>query len=356
MFRVIGLMSGTSLDGIDMALCRFEEKADGILGGILERAVSLPYDREWHQRLHYAPLLSGRELMKLHADFGAYLGKKVKEFLSDDQEDILLVSSHGHTIFHEPGRGFTFQAGSGAHLAAACGLPVVCDLRSGDVAHGGQGAPLVPLGERLLFPEFSAFLNLGGFANVSVHDRDKVRAWDVCAVNYVLNALARREGLTYDAGGALAASGKLDSELLKRLENLPYYRKSPPKSLGAEDADAIIEAFLTPDRPTRDLLHTWCHHAARRIVFDIKKISGNKPLRILVTGGGARNNFMMACIKHYGEVEKLEFVIPDDRVVDFKEAYIFAFLGLMRWLRRPTALASVTGARKDAVTGAVYLP
>lgn len=356
MFRVVGLMSGTSLDGLDLVLCTFEEKAGGRFAGAILKATTCSYDIYWQRRLRYAALLSGRELMKLHADYGVYLGEKVREFLGAEDKSVLLVASHGHTVFHEPCRGFTFQAGSGAHLAACCGLPVVCDLRSGDVAYGGQGAPLVPLGERFLFPEFSAFLNLGGFANVSVHEEERVRAWDVCAVNYVLNALARRSGLPYDAGGALAASGHLNENLLTQLENLEYYRKPPPKSLGAEDAEVILHAYLSLNTPVRDILHTWCHHAASRIVSDLKKFSQADPLRVLVTGGGARNTFLMACLDYYGKQENLEFVIPDDYLVDFKEAYIFAFLGLMRWLQRPTALTSVTGARKDSVTGAIYLP
>jgi anhydro-N-acetylmuramic acid kinase len=356
MFRVVGVMSGTSLDGLDLALCAFEEKAEGRFSGAILKAVTYPYDTEWQRRLRYASLLSGRELMKLHADYGVYIGGRVREFLKTELENVLLVASHGHTIYHEPGRGFTFQLGSGAHLAACCGLPAVCDFRSGDVAHGGQGAPLVPLGEQILFPEFGAFLNLGGFANVSVHRGGHVRAWDVCAANYVLNALSRRLGLAYDAEGVLAASGHLNERLLIQLENQEYYRRPPPKSLGSEDAEAILNAYLLPDIPIRDILHTWCHHAARRIVFDLRRLTGSRPLRVMVTGGGARNTFLMSCLKNYGAKENLEFVIPDDNLIDFKEAYIFALLGLMRWLQRPTTLASVTGAQMDSVTGAVYLP
>lgn len=355
MYRVVGLMSGTSLDGLDAVLCDFEEVNYDCFKGKILKARTYAYDKAWQRRLRFASLLSGRELMKLHADYGRYLGERVRELLTGETAGITFVASHGHTVFHEPGRGFTFQVGCGAHLAAVAGIPVVCDLRSGDVALGGQGAPLVPLGERFLFPEFKAFLNLGGFANVSLHEEQNVRAWDVCAFNYVLNALARREGLSYDPEGSLASEGKMENTLFKELENLEYYSRKPPKSLGAEDAENSFLPLLKPEIPASHLLHTWCHHAASRIVSDFVYYGSRRPLRILVTGGGARNVFFISCLKKYGIRENLDFIVPDENIVDFKEAYIFAFLGLMRWLERPAALASVTGAARDAVTGAVYL-
>ncbi|MCX7650850.1 MAG: anhydro-N-acetylmuramic acid kinase [Flavobacteriales bacterium] len=348
------------MDGLDLALCQFREVGGRRWEGEILRAATRPYSSVWRRKLRFAHLLSGRELMHLHAEFGHFLGQEVQAFLQnpDPEEPVpFLVASHGHTLFHEPERSFTFQLGSGAHLSAIIGKPVVCDFRSGDVALGGQGAPLVPAGEMALFPEYRAFLNLGGFANVSLRpENDTLVAWDVCGANYILNALARRLGLEFDAHGALAAQGRLLPHLDESLEKWPYYFKPPPKSLGAEQAEEILSQWLPPETDVRDLLHTWCQHIARRISADLGPYARKAPLHVLVTGGGALNSFLMNKIRQEGEKNNLIFEVPEQRILEFKEAYIFAYLGLLRWLQRPNALASVTGARRDSVQGALYMP
>jgi anhydro-N-acetylmuramic acid kinase len=346
--RVLGLMSGTSLDGLDLCLVCFGEDENDIYTYSVYAAETISYPDEWREKLLSAEHADGNALMELHNAYGKFLGESVAKFLAQvpKARQPGYVSSHGHTIFHRPDLGYTFQLGSGASLAAACALPVVCDFRSSDVALGGQGAPLVPIGDKLLFGEFEECLNLGGFANISFEEKEKRLAYDICPVNYVLNYLAQREGMSYDVDGRLSASGKILRPLLTDLNSLDYYKQPYPKSAGREWVEKEIFPLLSTDYNTRDLLATFTDH----VVNQVSRNTGSKG-RLLVTGGGAHNSYLIRQLKR---ACALQIVLPDQTTMDFKEAIIFAFLGWLRWRNKVNVLSSVTGARKDSSAGAIY--
>jgi anhydro-N-acetylmuramic acid kinase len=363
----IGVMSGTSLDGLDVAFCAFT-KISGHWKYEIISVETLEYPKEWELRLRNAPTMSGIELTQLHNDYGHFIGQAVNNFIIHNQvEQPGIIASHGHTVFHRPDLGYTLQVGSGAAIAAETGLKVVCDFRSLDVALGGQGAPLVPIGDQLLFPEFDYCLNLGGFANIS-HQKDGIRlAYDICPVNFVINKLVREasipknhkpadmpgntEVLSYDPEGSIARKGKVVHELLQQLNQLPYYQTPGPKSLGEEWVKAqflpVLEKF---NFPVEDLLCTIYEHIATQLAGCVGQ---QQQARMLVTGGGAYNHFLIERMQeHLGNQTRV--VIPEKKLVDFKEAMVFAFLGILRLQQHPNCLASVTGSRFDNIGGAVY--
>ncbi|MCX6310426.1 MAG: anhydro-N-acetylmuramic acid kinase [Bacteroidetes bacterium] len=344
--RVIGLMSGTSLDGLDICLARYINEEDHFRYEI-EFAQTVEYSAEWIEKLIAAEKTSGKELLQLHSEYGKYLGECVIAFLKKHKsEKPLFVASHGHTIFHQPQFGFTFQLGSGAALSAACEIPVVCDFRSLDVALGGQGAPLVPIGDALLFSDYDYCLNLGGFANISFEENGKRIAFDICAVNYVLNYLTKRLGKPYDEGGQISASGKIIPKILEQLNALAYFKKPAPKSLGREWVELTIFPLLSEKEKTQDLLRTFTEHAVEQISNSIGKNG-----KLFVTGGGTHNTFFLQLLR---EKCKSEIVVPDSKTIDFKEALIFGFLGLLRWNNQINTLASVTGAKRDSSGGIIF--
>ena len=347
--KVLGIMSGSSLDGLDLALCTFTEK-DGHWTFAIGDARTIPYTATWTKRLVNAANTSALELAQLHRDLGAYIGERAKIFLSE-HGSAELIASHGHTIFHQPALGFTMQIGCGAQIAALSGLPTVVDFRTKDVALGGQGAPLVPFGERELFPGFDAFLNLGGIANVSFHAKSSVIGYDVCTCNQALNALANEAGKDYDADGRLAAGGSNNVAVLDKLNAMPFVHQPPPRSLGRELFDSdMLPLLLDSAIPVADRLHTCVEHIAQQIGTHLNDRNAQ---RLLVTGGGTHNGFLMQRIR---ALTTAEVVVPDTRTIDFKEALIFGFLGLKRWRSEVNTLRSVTGASQDSIGGAVYLP
>lgn len=347
-YHVIGVMSGSSLDGLDLAYCRFV-KHDDHWQHAVEDGLTLTYDQDMRKRLLGVMNGSALDLARLDRDLGRMIARGCNELR--DGRPLDLISSHGHTIFHRPAEGLTTQIGSGAQIAALTGRPTVFDLRSKDMALGGQGAPLVPFGERALFSGTDSFLNLGGIANVSHHGSDKVTGYDICTCNQALNLLAQEAGQDYDKDGALARSGTLLPELLGALDALPFYRQLPPRSLGREWFDAHMAplvkdaALALPDR-----LRTVTEHIARTIA---EALRAGQSLRVLATGGGAHNGFMMERLR---QLSKAEIQVPDASTVDLKEALVFAFLGLMRWRGEPNTLASVTGAPTDSIGGSLVLP
>lgn len=345
--RVMGVMSGSSLDGIDLACCTFEE-IDRKWHYRILAGRTVAYDPALRERLLVASRSTGLELARLHRDVGDAIGHAVTAFLPDAPAE--LVSSHGHTIFHQPSESLTTQVGCGARIAALGGLPVVCDLRSKDVALGGQGAPLVPLGERLLFPGHQAFLNLGGISNLSIHGSTTL-GYDIGICNQALDHLAAEAGMPYDANGDLARTGRVDETLLQALNDLPFHAQSPPRSLGREWSEAEVLPLISgPGISLRDRMRTVVEHIAFQVGRELDRHGTSD---VLVTGGGAHHGLLMeriaACTR--ARVER-----PERELIDQKEALIFALLGLLRWQGRPTALASVTGALRDSVGGAVYLP
>jgi anhydro-N-acetylmuramic acid kinase len=350
-YHVIGIMSGTSLDGVDLAHTRFDGE-DKFWDFEIKNAVTIPYNDVWKDRLGSLHSKDAFTFAKTHIEYGRFLGELVKKFVIDNNIKADFVSSHGHTIFHQPEEGVTNQIGDGAAISAECGLPVVCDFRITDVALGGQGAPLVPIGDKLLFSEYEYCLNLGGIANISYEEDDERVAFDICPVNIVLNHLSRLAGKNFDEGGTLAAKGKLNIDLLEQLNDLPYYSKSYPKSLGRED----IEKFFLPLIDTapisiEDKLCTFCEHIAIQISFVINRKHQGQNKNFLITGGGAFNQFLIQRLKNKSEAE---IIIPAKSIIEFKEALIFALLGVLRWRGEINCLKSVTGAEKDSCSGAIY--
>lgn len=342
-------MSGSSLDGLDLALCSFNNTGSRWAFSV-DAGGTVPYHAEWKNRLLAAANGSAFDLAQLHHDLGAFIGEQAKIFLAA-HGPAQLIASHGHTVFHQPASGFTTQVGCGAQIAAVTGLPTVVDFRAKDVALGGQGAPLVPLGERELFPDFSSFLNLGGIANVSFHRKDGIVGYDVCICNQALNALAIESGEEYDANGRIAAAGAVNEALLDKLNALPFVHQPVPRSLGREHFDSDMLPLLKDSTiQLTDRMRTCVEHIAQQLVVHFDRHGAQ---RTLVTGGGAHNGFLMQRIK---ALASTEVVVPDDRTVDLKEALIFAFLGLRRWRGEMNSLRSVTGASRDSIGGAVYLP
>jgi anhydro-N-acetylmuramic acid kinase len=346
-YSVLGMMSGTSLDGLDLVLAEFIRSNDKWRWTI-RAAVTRPYPAHWTKALQEAPQRSGEFLMLLHKEYGRYLGEEAHAFLEECGERPVLVSSHGHTIFHRPEKGLTFQLGDGHELAAATGLPVVWDLRSGDVALGGQGAPLVPAGDRYLFGEYDYCLNLGGISNISYEKEGARIAYDISPVNLAMQHITRPMGMEYDKDGETGRKGKVNTPLLEEMDRLDYYRLPPPKSLGREWLEEVFIPLLDrADLSPEDKLRTLYEHISRHIC----RVIDNDPARkVLVTGGGAHNTFLTELLKNKCTAA---IVIPEDQLVDYKEALIFAFLGLLRILGLPNTLASVTGAERDVCSGAV---
>ena len=348
--NVVGLMSGTSLDGLDICFVSFDfdgNRPGGNWRYRIVKAESVDYPAELRAKLSSAQTMTALEYARLHSDYGLYLGEQVRDFLERNRLKADLVASHGQTIFHQPSVRFTGQIGSGAGIAAVTGIDTVCDFRTTDVALGGQGAPLVPIGDAILFGDFDACLNLGGFSNISYAEGDKRLAYDISPVNYVLNHYAGKRGLAFDRDGTLARSGRIDSALLQRLNALPFYTRKGPKSLGREWVETevypLIESLALP---VEDVLATFVEHVAMQIARHVR--SG----RVLTTGGGARNVFllerMQAC------APQVRYTVPDALTIDFKEALIFALLGALYVAGLPNCLASVTGASRDNIGGCLY--
>ncbi len=350
-YRIIGLMSGTSLDGLDIACCEFTlHKKNWQYELLVAKTIHYPAaKKEWLSGLMNASAL---QLADADAEFGRFCGKSVKDFLLKNKIKADFIASHGHTIFHQPEKGFTTQIGNGAYIHAESGLPVVSDFRSLDVALGGQGAPLVPAGDKLLFSGYDYCLNLGGIANISLDKNKKRIAYDVCPANLMLNFIAARLGKAYDKGGDLAKKGKVNDTLLKKLNSLPFYLSKPPKSLGREWVEKNIFPLLkNTSTNNEDLLATCCEHIAMQIAHALP--AGKPEAKLLITGGGALNHHLVKRIAFY-TAKKATVVIPDKNTILFKEALVFAFLGLLRVENKVNSLASVTGSKQDNVGGAIY--
>lgn len=343
--RVLGLMSGTSLDGLDIALCRFGT-IEGKIQYDIQRAETFPYPEEIKVALRECPTYNSLDFIDFHRSYGRYLGEMCDSFLKRNDLEADYISSHGHTIFHQPERGINFQIGEAMAISAAAGLPVVADFRSLDVCLGGQGAPLVPIGDAYLFADYAYRLNLGGFCNVSMHRDNKLMAWDIGPFNLALNYLASEMGFEYDRDGHLAAAGRPNKGLLSELDRLEYYQKPAPKSLGREWFEQVVMPILNCYKiSTIDKLATFSEHIAGRIAADCQ---GGLSSKILITGGGAYNTDFISRLRR---ISNLEISIPDSLLVNYKEALIFALLGYLRINGQINTLSSVSGARTDSCGG-----
>jgi anhydro-N-acetylmuramic acid kinase len=354
-YKVAGLMSGTSLDGLDIAVCEYTFSNNQWTYNTIA-AETINYSDTFKKTLIDAMNFSGEDLIALDRDFGKFQGEMVTAFLQKHQLSVDLISAHGHTIFHNPAKGYTLQIGNGASLHAACSVPVVTDLRSLDVALGGQGAPLVPLGDEILFSDYAACINLGGIANISFIKDNKNIAFDICPVNIILNYLSSKIGLAYDDSGRLASQGEIIIPLLESLDKLEFYLKAAPKSLGREWIEESVFPLLQQYEyhSMNDLLYTCTMHIVNQISLGLKHIPPNeKDMNVLITGGGAFNTFLIQKLKNTIS-ENLKIVIPDSNTIQFKEAIIFGFLGLLRMLNMTNTKKTVTGATEDSISGAVY--
>jgi anhydro-N-acetylmuramic acid kinase len=366
LYRAIGLMSGSSLDGLDIVFVEFQENAGKWQYEIIA-AECEEYAQVWKERLQNATELNARDYQLLHVEYGHYLGEAVNRFIDKNSlhYKVGLIASHGHTTFHMPAKKLTAQLGDGAAIAAKTGLPVVSDLRALDVAFGGQGAPIVPIGEKLLFPEFDLYLNLGGIANMSFNLPGKYIAFDVCPANRVLNLISETTGKSYDDKGQMAKMGNINESLLEKLNGLSYYLQPYPKSLandfGVEVIYPMIKAFgLTHN----DALRTYTEHMVQQLTTAIETnfipnvgqeeaIKSN--FRMLVTGGGALNDFLIATLSQKLQTKGVTVMLPEMNVINYKEALVMALIGVLRWRQEYNVLSSVTGAIRDSIGGAVWI-
>lgn len=353
-YEIIGLMSGTSLDGLDIAHVKFDFNNNSTDSFVLLNTDTVPIPEELVQKLMDAPNYSVAQMLMLDKEFGRFLADSVLKFIDKKKivkNNIRAIASHGQTVLHQPNNGFTLQIGCGSTLSFSTDINVINDFRTKDIVAGGQGAPLVPIGDFGLFSDLAeGFLNIGGFANVSFKKDDTIVAYDICPGNLPLNKLAHSKNLAYDKNGELAKSGEINFFLLDLLNSLDYYLLDGPKSLGTEWIEEFYYPLLKFDKEIENNLRTVVEHTAIQISNVLNSAKLNN---VLVTGGGAKNGFLIERIQHYFTGE---LVIPKAEIIDFKEAIIFAYLGALYLDKRPNALSSVTGAKKNTIGGVFHLP
>ena len=348
--KIIGLMSGTSLDGLDVAACEFSYSSQKWNYRILA-AKTYSYSGQWIQRLQTLDKQDAQTFVQTDIEYGHLLGSFVNVFMKEYSIVPDYIASHGHTVFHQPKMGITSQIGSGAALAAETGIDVVCDFRTKDIALGGQGAPLVPIGDELLFPDFDYCLNIGGFSNISFDENGMRKAFDISPANMALNYFARKENLPFDEDGLLARQGRVQHDLFEAMNALDFYKEFSAKSLGKEwFEDVFLPVVSSFNYDNHDILASITEHIAYQVG---RAVDVAKEKKILITGGGAKNTFLTEQIAHY--LPNMEVVIPDESLIDYKEALIFAFLGCLRINGQINCLQTVTGGKRNHITGAVYL-
>lgn len=352
--RIIGLMSGTSLDGLDLAYCEFTYRDHHWSYELLE-CREIPYDVAFKKRLQEAIHLSEDDLEIFNQEYGSWLGECVQEFVREKELKIDAVASHGHTIHHRPEDGFTYQLGDGDIIAKKVGVPVIYDFRTLDIELGGQGAPLVPIGDALLFSQYDFCLNIGGISNISFELNGHRTAFDIGIANMLLNYLSEKVGMAYDKGGALAKKGNLDENLLNGLNALEFYSQKGPKSLGYEWFCAeVVPLVEKAELSVEDLLCTGTHHLAYQIIKTLKEFPKSKA-SVLVSGGGAFNDYLIELLRKELKSD-FHVVVPDATLISYKEALIFAFMGVLRLAKKNNVLASVTGASRDSSSGRIAFP
>ncbi len=354
-YKVIGLMSGTSLDGLDLAYCHISKSLDQ-WEYTIEQTKSVDYTIEMKGKLKNSIFLSANELLKFNNTYGQWLGEQVRAFIKEYDLLVDFIASHGHTTHHQPENGLTYQIGSGQHLANESGCKIVCDFRTNDVALGGQGAPLVPIGDRLFFGNYDFCLNLGGISNVSFEKNGQRIAYDIGLANMILNHITQKIDLRYDKGGELARSGTTNPTMLERLNTLEYYKLPFPKSTGYEwFTQKVVPIIETTEDSIENLLHTSIHHLCEQIAIQVRLNTAKTKSNLLVTGGGAMNDFLIRTLK-----EKLgsyiEVVVPSKKLVENKEALVFALMGVLRIEEEINVLSTVTGAKRDSSSGVVFIP
>ncbi|MCC6721932.1 MAG: anhydro-N-acetylmuramic acid kinase [Bacteroidia bacterium] len=352
-YNVIGVMSGTSMDGIDFVHCTFENK-EGKWKYTVNAHETTEYDEKWRMRLSKLRTQSAYNFVRTDRYFGEYIGILINEFIKKKNLKTDLISSHGHTIFHQPENNLTTQIGDGNAISAITGIPVVANFRAIDVILGGQGAPLVGIGDELLFSEYDMCLNLGGFANISAIVGGKRIAYDICPANILLNRIAREFDLEYDEDGKIAEQGKIDYDLLAELNKIEYYKQEYPKSLGREWINQFFWNIVRESKiDKKDKMKTLVDHISGQISDNIEKLcNGNiNNTKVLITGGGAHNPVLVDFIKNGSDAQ---IVIPDPTTIDFKEAIVFALMGVLRIQNKVNVKSSFTGATADSISGSLH--
>jgi len=344
-YQILGIMSGTSIDGVDLALCLFTKKDKWSFK--IEKTRTISYSKKWKKRLRNLHKKSDKVIAQTNIEYGKYLAQLIIKFKDKFDLSFDYIASHGHTVFHQPEKGFTLQIGDGQTIANLTQIITICDFRSLDISLYGEGAPLVPIGDLHLFPKYKYCLNLGGFSNISIKENGGITAFDICPVNIVLNQLSQNLGFEFDKNGALAKKGKLIPEILNKLNQLKFYKKNPPKSLGREWVEKFIEPIINSEHKIEDLLHTFCEHIAMQIGKFLKDE------KVLLSGGGTLNSYLIYRISHYA---KSEIIIPNSKIIDYKEALIFGFLGVLKLRNEINCLQSVTGAKRDCSSGEIFMP
>ena len=345
----IGAMSGTSIDGLDLVYVKFTKTLTWDFKVLASKTYN--YNSGWVYKLRNAINLSSKVLLKLDTEYSSFLADQILTFIEDFKIDKLDgVGSHGHTVYHRPDKGFTYQIGNLPLIANKINKPLICDFRVQDVYLGGQGAPLVPIGDKFLFKDYDGCLNLGGFSNITINKGTKLIAYDICALNTILNPLANQLNLDYDDKGKEAKKGKLIDNLYRELEHVAFYKLKPPKSLGIEWVNENIQIILKKysNKPVKDLLFTYTTHSANQIAKNLNNISS-----ALVTGGGAHNSFLISKIR---QRTNCEIIIPSEVIVNHKESIIFAFLSVLKIRGEVNCFASVTGSKNDHSSGKIFFP
>lgn len=382
--KILGLMSGSSLDGLDIAYAKMTwNTTQTEVVWQMHAAETLPFSAVWQDRLRDLPTADALAFARTHTYFGHYMAELVHIFLEKNKiaaADIDLISAHGHTIFHQPDRRFTTQIGCGAALAALTQCPVASDFRTQDIALNGEGTPLAPIADKYLFPNYDFYLNIGGIANISCNINGRFVAFDTGAANQILNRLANTIGLEYDKNGENARKGSLQPELLAALADLPYHAQPFPKSLSNQWVQGVVgELVAAFPANTNDKLHTITQHIADEIARSAtmcapyllqnkKENTGNNiendfennikndaQKTMLITGGGTLNVFLIEKIQAKILPLGIKIIVPERDIINFKEALLMCVLGFLRVHKRTNTMASVTGALRDTIGGAVYL-
>ncbi len=361
---IIGLMSGSSLDGLDIALCEFRYDTlpqKGKIDWKILKSVTIPYDEDWQIRLRKTPSMSALALAETDAALGQLFGESVANFISNIENNIKidLIASHGHTVFHFPEKGFSTQIGHGAFLAKKCNLPVLYDVRMADIAQGGQGAPLAPVVDEWLFPDYDLFLNLGGIANISAKTKNGFIGFDIFGANQTLDALANQLDLRYDNNGSIASKGRLNNSLYKKLKDLPFLQLPYPKSLDNQWVmNNITQVVVGYSDTIPNKLATMVAVLAEEVASSIEEILPLMPRKnpkLLITGGGAHNRFLIDRIKHHC-AKNIEVIIPSKSIINNKESLLMALMGLLHLNNLPNSNPTVTGARNNSVGGVLVYP
>ncbi|MBS1729586.1 MAG: anhydro-N-acetylmuramic acid kinase [Bacteroidetes bacterium] len=359
-YRAIGIMSGSSTDGLDIVHAQFEEN-QGSWNFEIQHAECLTYNSFWKDTLRNAETLSSKEFFQVNFEYGKFIAGILQDFIEKNELHFKtqLIGFHGHTVFHNPSKGISVQLGDAAIIAADTGINTISNLRNLDIALGGQGAPIVPMGEKLLFPAYDFFLNIGGIANLSYHNKEdhSVIAFDICPANRILDILASRTGKTFDEKGKTARVGNVNEALLTALNALEYYHREPPKSLSNQfGTETILNLINNYNISSEDKLRTYTEHVCEQIVASLKTCTHELAHKnIFVSGGGAYNLFLIETLRVKLLALEIELVIPDAMIIEYKEALIMAFLAILRWREESTTLPSVTGASRAGIGGACWI-